>query len=171
MIRGILLAAMIVVGLVPNAFGQLLPRNRVSKTTYTQTQRCYGPECQLQSTYTWQTPAVTTVRVVPTAPATVQASATATAAATQASQRIEFRRELMAAAREARAAGDITIAEYFKLAVATRSPALCDNLMAAAHEAAIEEGLATTQAIDWEGLADFLERLVPIIIQLIELFT
>jgi hypothetical protein len=44
------------------------------------------------------------------------------------------------------------------------------NIQAWVHENAIQEGLATTQAPDWNAIIDFIERLVPLIIQLIDLF-
>ena len=84
--------------------------------------------------------------------------------------RVKFRRSLIEAARAARKAGDITPAQFFLLSAATRNPSTLDKMQAAVHEAAIEEGLATTQAIDWENLISFIEKLIPIILQLIELF-
>lgn len=85
--------------------------------------------------------------------------------------RVKFRRTLLAAARQAREAGDITPAQFFMLSAASRNPATLDKMQAAVHEAAIEEGLATTQAIDWDNLISFIEKLIPIIIQLIGLFS
>lgn len=85
--------------------------------------------------------------------------------------RSKFRRTLLAAARQARQAGDITAAQFFMLSAASRNPAALDKMQAAVHEAAIEEGLATAQAIDWDSLLDFIEKLIPIIIQLIDLFS
>ena len=84
--------------------------------------------------------------------------------------RIKFRRSLLAAAKQAREAGDITPAQYFLLSAASRNPNTLDKMQAAVHEAAIEEGLATAQAIDWDALIGFIEKLIPIIIQLIGLF-
>ena len=85
--------------------------------------------------------------------------------------RIKFRRTLLAAAKQAREAGDITPAQYFMLSAASRNPNTLDKMQAAVHEAAIEEGLATTQAVDWDALIGFIEKLIPIIIQLIGLFS
>lgn len=85
--------------------------------------------------------------------------------------RIAFRRSLLEAARNARKAGEITSIEFFMLSAASRNPNVLDKMQQAVHEAAIEEGLATTQAIDWAGLIDFIEKLIPIIIKLIGLFS
>lgn len=85
--------------------------------------------------------------------------------------RVKFRRNLLEAARNARQAGDITPAQYFLLSAASRSPIVLDQIQAAVHEAAIEEGLATPQAVDWDALLAFIEKLIPIIIQLIDLFS
>ena len=81
-----------------------------------------------------------------------------------------FRRSLLEAARNARKSGEITAVEFFMLSAASRNPATLDKMQAAIHEAAIEEGLATAQAIDWNSLIDFIEKLIPIIIKLIDLF-
>lgn len=84
--------------------------------------------------------------------------------------RATFRKSLMAAARKARDSGQITGLEFFLLSAASRNPATIEKMQAAVHEAAIEEGLATTQAIDWNQLIEFIEKLIPVIIKLIELF-
>lgn len=85
--------------------------------------------------------------------------------------RIAFRRSLLEAARNARKSGDITAAQFFILSAASRNPNVLDKMQQAVHEAAIEEGLATAQAIDWSSLISFIEKLIPIIIQLIDLFS
>lgn len=84
--------------------------------------------------------------------------------------RIAFRHSLLEAARNARKSGEITSIQFFMLSAASRNPNVLDKMQQAVHEAAIEEGLATTQAIDWAGLISFIEKLIPIIIQLIDLF-
>lgn len=85
--------------------------------------------------------------------------------------RSKFRAALMKAARKARAEGTITTAEFFKIAAMSRLPKVLANLEASVHEAAIEEGIATTQAPDWDAIIEFIERLIPLILQLIELFS
>jgi hypothetical protein len=84
--------------------------------------------------------------------------------------RATFRKSLLAAGRKARDSGQITGLEFFLLSAASRNPTTLEKMQAAVHEAAIEEGLATTQAIDWDSLIEFIEKLIPIIIKLIELF-
>lgn len=103
---------------------------------------------------------------------TVASSTQATAEVSQLriGDRISFRKSLLAAARNARDAGEITSLEFFLLSASSRNPAVLERMQAAVHEAAIEEGLATTQAIDWDQLIQFIEKLIPIIIKLIELF-
>lgn len=86
------------------------------------------------------------------------------------SDRASFRRSLKTATRNQVAAGNITQAQAFLLNGLAFFPAKADAIMAAVHDAAIDEGLATTQAIDWEGLAGFIERILPLILQLIQLF-
>lgn len=85
--------------------------------------------------------------------------------------RRDFRKSLLEAARKARQAGEITPMEYFALSAASRNPRVLEKMQTAVHEAAIEEGLASTQAIDWSNLIDFIEKLIPIIIKLIDLFS
>jgi len=86
------------------------------------------------------------------------------------SRRSDFRTALMAAAKESRQKGEISVAEYFKIAAMSRLPKVLANLEASIHEAAIEEGLATTQAPDWNSIIEFIQKLIPLIIQLIDLF-
>jgi len=86
------------------------------------------------------------------------------------SRRSDFRTALMAAAKESRQKGEISVAEYFKIAAMSRLPKVLANLEASIHEAAIEEGLATTQAPDWNAIIEFIQKLIPLIIQLIDLF-
>lgn len=85
--------------------------------------------------------------------------------------RSKFRAALMKAARNACAKDKITVAEYFKIAAMSRVPKVLANLEASIHEAAIEEGIATAQAPDWDAIIDFIEKLIPLIIQLIDLFS
>lgn len=91
--------------------------------------------------------------------------------ATRIGDRSSFRKSLIAAGRKARDAGEITSLEFFLLSAASRNPATLERMQSAVREAAIEEGLATTQAIDWDQLIEFIEKLIPIIIKLIDLFS
>lgn len=86
-------------------------------------------------------------------------------------RRNDFRKSLMEAARSARQKGEIDAAQFFKIAAMSRIPKVAANLEAAIHEAAIEEGIATANAIDWDAIIEFIERLIPLILKLIDLFS
>jgi len=101
----------------------------------------------------------------------ISKSATSTVETLSIGDRREFRKALLDAGRKARDSGEITSMEFFALAAASRNPRVLEKMQAAVHEAAIEEGLATTQAIDWDSLISFIEKLIPIIIKLIDLFS
>ena len=77
---------------------------------------------------------------------------------------------LKPAARQARLAGDISIGENLAIVFASQRPAKLEEFKNAIHELAIQDGLATAQAIDWDKLIAFIEKLIPIIIQLIGIF-
>lgn len=85
--------------------------------------------------------------------------------------RAKFKRSLLAAAKQAVTNEKITQEQYDALAFAIKFPGVAQKLEAALHETAIENGLASTQAIDWDKLADFIERMIPIILKLIDLFS
>jgi hypothetical protein len=76
------------------------------------------------------------------------------------SDRVKFRRSLLAAARQAKEEGSITSMEYFLLSASSRSPKVLEQLQAAVHEAAVEEGVASVGAIDWDSLVDFITKLI-----------
>ena len=67
--------------------------------------------------------------------------------------------------------GKITQDQYDALNFAIKFPGVAQKIEAALHETAIENGLASAQAIDWDKLADFIERMIPIILKLIDLFS
>jgi len=85
--------------------------------------------------------------------------------------RAKFKRSLMAAAKQAVADEKITQDQYDALNFAIKFPGVAQKIEAALHETAIENGLASPQAIDWDQLADFIERMIPIILKLIDLFS
>lgn len=115
----------------------------------------------VESVVTRYAPPVVAYQVVPTEP-TVQRWGD--------SDRQKFRVAFLQANRQARANGQITAFEFATLAVAARSPAALDKIQQVVHETAIQEGLATATAIDWDGLIGFLEKLIPLIIKIIGLF-
>lgn len=93
-----------------------------------------------------------------------------------------FRREFLQATRSAARKGDITRAEAIKLRVASFSPAfleeakrLCVVQIAfsgedSPHVPVKDDGAIDVDGIDWEGLAAFLERILPLILQLLAAF-
>lgn len=93
---------------------------------------------------------------------------------------VKFHRALIKAAVKANKDGKLKRAELFKLRVAMLSPAFRQH----AEELAIlqmsasgsdnvpmtPEGAVDRASIDWDALLAFLEKLIPIILQLIEMF-
>lgn len=96
--------------------------------------------------------------------------------------RTTFRRQLIAAAQKAVAKGEISRRDALKLRVASFSPAFLERAeelcvvqmaMSGENEDAIprdETGTIDRASINWEGLAAFLERILPLILQLIAAF-
>ena len=103
---------------------------------------------------------------IPTATASIanQAETFAT------SERRKCIKAVMQAARQARDNGKCTSFDVATLSILSRSPASMAKIQAVIHETAIEEGLATATAIDWDALIAFIEKLIPLIIKLIGLF-
>lgn len=93
-----------------------------------------------------------------------------------------FRRSLLAAITKARQGGKINAREAMRLRVACFSPAflekaeeLCVVQMAMSVEGGeylefSEDGKVDTGRIDWEGLAGFLERIIPLLLDLFKAF-
>ena len=85
-------------------------------------------------------------------------------------RRSDFRQAFLTAVRQARDDGKINALQHGRLVIASLRPRELANIQAWMHENAIQEGLATAQAPDWGAIIDFIERLIPLIIQLIDLF-
>lgn len=85
-------------------------------------------------------------------------------------KRSDFRRVFLKAIKKARDNGEINAFEHGRLVVASLRPRELANIQAWVHENAIQEGLASAQAPDWSAIIDFIERLIPLIIKLIDLF-
>lgn len=85
-------------------------------------------------------------------------------------RKLTFRQALMKAAGNAHRNGDITILQYFAVARSSLNPTRLAEMQQAVHESAVQEGLATVTAIDWDSLIAFIEKLIPIIMKLIDLF-
>jgi hypothetical protein len=79
----------------------------------------------------------------------------------------QFRKNLLEAARLARRSGDISIFQHLAIISASRNLKTLEKLKGDVHELAIEDGMATIQAIDWDKLLAFIEKLLPIILKLI----
>lgn len=85
-------------------------------------------------------------------------------------RKLNFRQALMKAAGNAHRNGDVTILEYFAVARSSLNPTKLAEMQQSIHEAAVQVGLATATAIDWDSLIAFIEKLLPIILKLIDLF-
>ena len=90
----------------------------------------------------------------------------------------KFRAALLKAAQEAAKKGELRRVDVIRLRVATLSPAFVEQ----AQELAViqmafsgeevptdADGKIEVSRIDWEGLASFLERLIPLILKLLDL--
>lgn len=111
-----------------------------------------------------QSPAYTVVSSTPVV------TASSTVVVTGVADNLIFRRALLKAASNQRRAGNITIEEYLVIARSARNPAKLQELRDSMADAAVEEGLVTTAAINWDGLIAFIEKLLPIILKLIDMF-
>jgi hypothetical protein len=94
----------------------------------------------------------------------------------------KFRQSLLRAANEAAKSGEIRRVDVIKLRVASLSPAFLEQ----AQQLAViqmsmsgedlgdlpvnDDGKIEVSRIDWEGLITFLERLIPLILKMIDLF-
>ena len=85
-----------------------------------------------------------------------------------------FRKHLLEAAEAAVADGTISRSDMIRLRFATLMPRVCDRLeQAAAEQLAHDKGcsVASMGAIDWASLLAFIKEIMPIILQLIALFS
>ncbi len=95
-------------------------------------------------------------------------------------QRSAFHKGIVKAARQARKAGTITRGQQTKVQVAMLSPAfrkhaedlaVIQMAFSGSDEVPMTEaGFVDRAAIDWDGLILFLEKLIPLILQLLEIF-
>lgn len=77
-----------------------------------------------------------------------------------------FRTNLLKAAKAARKSGTISFGDHLLVVATCLRPAKLAEWMEVSNAMAVEEGLATTQAIDWNALFAFLEKLLPLLISL-----
>lgn len=93
--------------------------------------------------------------------------------------RREFRKALLTASRSAAEKGEITRLQALRIRIASFSPAFLDRaqemcvvqmVFSGENQDQIpynEDGTVDQTAIDWEGLATFLERILPLILELL----
>lgn len=172
----LLLVAIVCLGMTNASYGQMFP-NAPWNRGAVQSGGCPGGVCAIP----YQTPAtrvtvprqVLTVKpqqsVVFVEPLVQQETVSVTALGQR--ERGNFRRMLLDAARTARQSGDITDGQYYRLVAMSLRPASLDKIKDFVAASAVEDGLASTTAIDWDALLEFIEKLIPIIIQLIDLFS
>lgn len=111
---------------------------------------------------------VTVPTVAPMAPMAVTQDATDAAfIPVMRSDTAKFRKNLLEAARLARRSGDISMFQHLAIIRASRNVKELERLKGDIHELAVEDGMATIQAIDWDNFLSFIEKLLPIILKLI----
>ncbi len=107
--------------------------------------------------------------VEPTVPASTDA---AFLADPPAAKLAAFRKVILSEAEKSCKAGEITRMGLLRIRLVVSSPRALKNLHQACCEHVIAEGKATSAtAIDWSKLLDFVKELIPLIMELIQLFT
>jgi hypothetical protein len=147
---------------VRNAFRAITPPIFKAQPQQCATGTCATGTCSIQES------AITTYTVVQ--PQVSVQSASLAVETQGVAENIVFLRALLKAASNQRRAGNITIEEYLVIARSARNPEKLQELRDSMADAAVEEGLATTTAINWDGLIAFIEKLLPIILKLIDMF-
>lgn len=162
-----LLSLCCIVGCCEFSFGQILQRRSV--VTY---ETCTGPNCQSTPKF-YSAP--TTVVVQPSTSSMTISSAqpivAVSSATILANDRATFRRAFMKSLKAAKQSGAISDLEYLRIVTMSLRPASIDKIRETVQESAIQEGLATATAINWDGLISFMEKLIPLIVKLIDLFS
>ncbi len=153
-----------------------------AKQTTTPTTQCVGPRCSVASP-----PVVQALPVQTLAPPLPEPSVLVNVQAKAESFDVEakepgLRRELLKAVVSARKAGKLSVREAIAIRVATFAPSfmdrvedLCVTQMAFSDQGSeylpiAEDGSIDRTAIDWEEFADFLERILPLILELLKAF-
>lgn len=145
-------------------------------------QACSGPNCQPAAAPVFTTVALPSIVTQVSTPVTATAMAMSPEV-TQAelSSGNNFSRAIVKAAVAAQRSGTISRVDLFRLRVAMLSPSFRQQAeelaiiqMAASGEETpfqyAEDGTIIRTAIDWEGLAAFLEKLLPLILTLLKAF-
>jgi len=158
---------------------------------------CTGPDCQVPKTYWAQVPPTPAPAIVverapetvlerskqvePSAPIKQSFVGTEELSEAEIESGTRFSRALVKAAIKAQREGKLKRTEVLKLRVAMLSPAfraqaeeLCLVQIAASGEETpfeySDDGTIIRTSIDWEGLAAFLEKVVPLILTLLKAF-
>ena len=163
----LLLSLCFVAGCCDFSFAQMFQR-RQAVTNET----CTGPNCQSAPQF-YPSSVVQSPVVVPSGVivSSVQPVTSVSSATILANDRAVFRRAFMKSLKAAKQSGAITDLEYLRLVTMSLRPASLDKIRETVQETAIQEGLATATAINWDGLIAFMEKLIPLIIKLIDLFS
>ncbi len=83
-----------------------------------------------------------------------------------------FRKTLITAAEQSCKAGDITRLDLFKIRVASLNRGVLKQMHQAVSEQAIHEGvMKSVGAPDWSAFLDFIKQLLPIIMEIIKMFS
>lgn len=133
-----------------------------------------GVNCPAVASVPYATSVVESIQTVPTEITVVPSStsilsATATDADAQGLfiDRIKFRQQLMKVNREAYRANEISLLDMARMTRAANNPQKLDEMLVVSREAAIAEGMASTAEFPWTEFFALLERLLPILLQLI----
>jgi hypothetical protein len=81
-----------------------------------------------------------------------------------------FRRQLIAAAEKSQAEGKISRTDLMKIRLVTLTPGKLKQIEQVCFEQAVADGYSAQQ-VDWTKLFDILKDLVPIVLELIKLFS
>jgi hypothetical protein len=85
---------------------------------------------------------------------------------------VGFRKALISTAEQAVKSGEISRVELFKLRVATMNPKVLKQMHQACAEQVLSDGKAKSfSAIDWSKLIEIIKELLPVILQIISLFS
>jgi hypothetical protein len=91
---------------------------------------------------------------------------------------MRFRQALIAQAEQAHSDGELSRQDLFRIRLATLNPRIANQLEEAAAEQAASQSLlpagsspSALGAIDWQNLLSFLRELLPLILQIIKIFS
>lgn len=128
-----------------------------------------GPVVYQPVQTTVQYPTVSTVQSYGSSGSAVQSYGSSGSATTQWRQN-GFKKAFLEAVKRSRASGEINMLEATVLRIKSNNSRFLEQVEQHVRETAIAEGVVEGQAIDWDALIEFIERLIPLIIKLIDLF-